>query len=688
MSASCCSNDWLMRPNRVLLLAGIFWFTTTPGVEGAKLAARMPVPESAQAVGRIDAEARALLDRNGFVVTGQALPKLYLFYDPLILGSAREVAPNTSVSEGLPRPKLTAEPILITTDAMLHAYHRVYCDSLVRIERRQSKELRTWCCRVWNSVASVRGETTFLDEADVVHLLGVFAVARRILEPNWVPPPSLGLPSWVDMELARVHSGRGRCVSDAWGRVIEYRDFVPTGFYTTSDALRRYFKARRWLGSFALRTNVDREARLAAHLAMVSYYDEDYARLRTWVTALLGYSEDPDLADLWRLFQAETEREDGKMTGEAARSRLRRVLRHIEGAHPRAIRQAPPTGLLSDRVFGVYILAPAYTADSHILTCVTSPPHLNRRVPSGLDVIAALGSSLAEQLSLARTKEPVRPHLRHALGETGVGRPDDMRVAEPSAMTIEVIKALVSGNVGENAPPFMRSKAYRAKSLQTALAVWAEHRSNWRLHTKRPIGLFGKDAAEAPAGFVEPHLAFWDRLLQLAIVTRHVLDRCGAGGSERWDLLVRSVCRCRMIAADQLADRPFSRPNRQFLRQFGQTLERLCSADADGAPSPETDALVVEVYRRVGRSGTLYVGVGLPRRLYAWVPHRGKTWLCAGGVMTYREHFAEDDAVIAESKWRLMLPDMPVPGWLRAFTTFGAGSSVGGAKRMNDQPDG
>jgi hypothetical protein len=470
----------------------------------------------------------------------------------------------------------------------------------------------------------------------------------------------------VDKEVERALNGVGRFSSEAWGRQVEYSAFRPRGFYADSVGLERYFRARMWWSRYPLRIENDLETRMAVELATVTSVSESYPSLIRISKRLLGSAEDPDLLDLWL---AVVEICEPKMaSGEGIRGDLPEIVKKLGSTFRPAIRVGDAPNELSrpGRLFGVYVLSPRYLFGSEVFTLTTTPPLLNLRLPKGLDVMSALGSELAESLLLAETLEILRKPLKDSIRVARGWKGREHTVSGIVTVNHRVLDSLLRPPVGPSHPPFMRTEAYKRKSLQTALAAWAEHRSLWILHAKQSSSLFGDFDLKSPAGFVEPNVRFWQLLLDLAVVTRQRLSEFEAVADPRWDELMLTLVRCRTIAESQLAGNDLTREEEEFFASFGKRLALLCGFKLhQDIAVPQAE--VADVHREVLNRMVVHVGTGSPQAIYAVYPHRQKNWLCRGGVLTYREHVAANGATLTNEMWREMLKDIPQPEWSTGF---------------------
>src|SRR6185503_15747598 len=79
----------------------------------------------------------------------------------------------------------------------------------------------------------------------------------------------------------------------------------------------------------------------------------------------------------------------------------------------------------------------------------------------------------------------------------------------------------------KNYPPLMQTKEWAKKNLNTALASWAELKHDAILYGEQPEAAECGDGGPPDpitVGYVEPNLAFWNKMIDLIDLTSKVLN--------------------------------------------------------------------------------------------------------------------------------------------------------------------
>ncbi|MBN2193379.1 MAG: DUF3160 domain-containing protein [Polyangiaceae bacterium] len=689
-----------MRTRQILaaIVAGLL-----PALVAAQEKMRQPAGPWQELARRCQMDDRtvARLDRDRVVVTGHAYKQVFSPY----------------VSSRI--------PVFITSDSILNGFHVLFEETLARLETAQADRLQRVVAALGRALSQVDKKVTgdrALIAAAKQRATIVVAVAQALLDK--VPPD---LPPAVAVvvrdEVKRVQEARERMrpawlgPPDAWLVAIDYGRCRARGFYTRSETLTRYFRAVAWLQAIPFRIRYDEELlatlMLGSALERVSRepglqqsgeslkprrwlepegpigLDDDASRLIEVFRELIGLGDD------WDVVQAESF---------AARCTNERMGFDVSPKSLAAWRkcmvdQAERTGfasLINDQVrlppeddrlmkrIGFRVL-PAHRTPGGILFARTTDPRdpglRGRGLPTGLEMGALLGSGYAmAQLDRA-------PRVQAIIRESSALREGPSILAE----YLRCLEALLDAPEPD-APAFMRSEAWQAKQLNTALGGWAQIRHAFVLQAKQSASWLSLGGV--PVGFVEPEPEFFARLSRLVRRARFVFDKAGAlqpvsCGNEAWfgrkpefvaslframweDL--ETLCqRLETLAHKELRGVPFSQAEEDFLVEYGVRLSRCSFHFGNAYLTPRDDApRVADVHSDPESDRVLLVGVARPRALWVLYPWQGKEVLCRGAVLPYYE--LAHSARLTDTAWQALLDGPyrpPSPSWLSPLVGSG-----------------
>jgi len=208
----------------------------------------------------LSAKAKALLEKNGFVVTPAVHAEYFAQYESNRYGYM---------------------PNFVTTDAMLHEYHILFDHLLENIELGAligEAELMTDGMLEASRQQYVRYKSTPWENA-AKRNYAFFAVGRRLLDPDAALPADVKDLAEAELALIEAHAGLKESPIMNLGAAAsvtvdspagpldlemlkeDYSQYVPRGHYDRDDRLKRYFKAMMWYGRMTFRLKEADEAK-------------------------------------------------------------------------------------------------------------------------------------------------------------------------------------------------------------------------------------------------------------------------------------------------------------------------------------------------------------------------------------------------------------------------------------------
>lgn len=595
---------------------------------------------------------------------------------------------------------LSAEnPVFITSDSLLNAYHILYEESIFRLENAMAARLPPMLRLILENLedanAQVEGNAALASAAKKRAKL-VPAIALKLMDDSFrfendaldeiltqevqliVKAESVGMPSWLGKP-------------DATFAGLDYSRFKPRGFYTRSERLRGYFRAVSWLQSIPFRVNQDEE--LLAMLMLCNSAEHtrrvDIAKWRDAEVFFLTYQLFIGSGDDWDLMTLNNESLDTLQMNldEGSLQRRRTWLLNKSKDNDERPQINDQIGLPPEDPTRVAepnfrIVSAARTPSAVLFQRTTDLRRFQRPYPDGLEVAIALGSDFARE----SIEDPQKTNLLQAIDSCGALFPGgSFLLQDLTSKTnlyrqyLNVLRALVDAPE-DDAPDFMKNAAWKIKSCNTVLAGWAQLRHAWALQAKRIVHYAG--IMEAPPGFVEPEPEFFSRMADLAGTTRILLEHADVFApnddnfdlDELWDRFEIVCRRLEALSHKQLRHEDLNASEIAFIQDYGSTLAGIMFYGGNAYLTPQDDApRVVDVFDNPQQSGYLHVGIARPRKLYVLYPWKGRHVLCEGAVLPYYEFVATSRLTDESWKARLDSAERPsIPEWFAPVVNGGA----------------
>jgi len=499
---------------------------------------------------RLDARELEVFRRNGFVVSermsAESFAKMFhdLWYSDM--------------------------PLFISTDALLHAWHRTYDAMLEEVEetclyQSVGTMLEGMAAGIPSASAEV-GDGAL--RASVLDADFYLAVARSLLSGLGGPPvpSSLGQDERVAAPVAAVQSEQLKRVDDFMGseRVIDYSQFHVRGHYTNRERLAWYFQCVMWLGRIDMCVSESpRELGVAIvlrHLLDQSGQFAAWAQMEQIVQTFVGWTDSMTAGQLGGVLAGAGIRTLADVPDLATIEALQRDIANgtLGVQNIRSDYFASPLGLAgctalprSFTLFGQKFVPDSWAFGQTVYDSILweGAPVL-RRVPGALDVaFAVLANDQVVPDLVAQMQgtfaDPHRPHAlrwrdglpyQHNLAAVRVVMDQQTPEAWESNIFMSwlaSLRALSAPTTDARYPAAMRTRAWAMKTLNTQLASWTQLRHDTILYAKQSYTR-GVQCLY-PKAFVEPRPEFWARLKQMAEGTA---DRIAAldyeGAYEYW----------------------------------------------------------------------------------------------------------------------------------------------------------
>ncbi len=599
-------------------------------------------------------------------------------------------------------------PAFITVEAILHAFRVV---TGVAWQRSEATFLTADLQALSHNMVLVAEEQWQAagDDATAqaaMRNLGFFAVASKLLDPGFTPPPLVS--QLVADELTLVAQG-GRFISPLFGEELDYNLFHRPAQNAPNDSYARYLRARAWLarpfslayapqGSDALQQLA--RARLSARQALLMAWglaaSDNYTRWQRLFEPTLYFE---GAAPAWSLAQVRAASDlvfgpQPALAGLAADGAVDNFLATLHTAPPTlpfdaaappafallpmpaAGHEAKPDGAILRQL--TYNRVGAYSGDGALpVTAVQTAIGAIRGLPRSLDVPAALGSPLARELAAAAGDAQYEGYELQldllaqryaALDAAAWGLSFD-------GGWLFALQPLLAPTAVEGFL-YAPAEAWQARRLSGWHAAWLDMRQPATLEP-RPVSALAV-SPDAAHGYLEPQPALYARLEALAAQVRQGLKSRGLLDDEsqaKLQQLERLLDAARVISRKELAGSRLSADEALLLSQFVSRLQNLITYEPPpGAAAPLSGgrlSRLVDIYQEPTTGRLLQGAIGEAWPIYVLVPREQGVMLTMGAVLSNYELHGEQ---LSPTSWRELESRPAPPGWLLPYVIDAARS--------------
>ena len=595
-------------------------------------------------------------------------------------------------------------PVFVTSDGLLHAYHLIFDQLLSSLEesvflpklRELNQALMAESQAIYEQLVGSAWE-------EAAHRTYAFlAVGSRLADPEFQLPAAV--EDLAQAELALIESASSPAPSPIFIHLKygeDYTQYMPRGHYTKSEALKNYFKAMMWYGRMTFRLNDEEDPAIGP--------DETRMALLLALALREGQAASQPAMELWQLLYDPTAFLVGRsddLTVESYLQAMEQVYgpgagineiadeNRLEAFIELADRLPAPRilGLISDdykpmeAVKGLRLMGQRFLPDAYIFQELIHPRVPDRFLPSGLDVMAVLGS---ERAAVWLEQDPSTLNPLYAsqfakLSEWVGGLSQEEWVETSYNAWLFALRPLLEAP-GEGYPLFMQSTAWQDKQLNTALGSWAELKHDTLLYAKQPYGGLGAGGWPKPPNpiqaqnYVEPMPEVFARIAALASMTQQGLEgrrllqlipvqeeyATTFGG---WlDSITFKALQLKAIAEKELRGEPLNEQDEYNLRSFGDYLENIVIWANGDRSDLDPAAIIADVATDPNMGEVLEVGIGNIHEIYvvAPIPQEDgslRLTVARGGVFSYYEFPSQER--LTDGIWREMIkagemPDQP-----------------------------
>ena len=488
--------------------------------------------------------------------------------------------------------------------------------------------------------------------------MNVFSVLESMKNPA-------GENEKVRSEKLLIQKAGGREFSPVLGTEVDYSELKPRGHYNSSDGMKAYFKAFKYLTMLA--------GEVLAPDDLTKTGPEVKARAHSWIAAYDFFIAPSRSPVVW---------------GDKFQPPPYAKAKHS----PEPMKLFPLSWGLDNEVLFSTVFHPA-APDAEQVKGPSGP----RQIPSGLDVASALGSDYASGLLSSQIEKypPLRKVLedlrvRLAGGRAGVR--DDANLYNPWIAALALQWADDVASPGGS----LDKELWHAKRLQTALASWATLRHATVLVNERTTAECGEAAFEPvlltpPRGYVEPDPRTFDAIAALfqsmeKLVKSWTLsskDTIQVDDGEEREALRKGIVRrlsetaekarlFKTMAEEEVLGEPLSNRDYEEILLVGRIAEhhllifKSLANEQYALSNPDPMPKIVDV----AGGGPFEIpflmsAVGRPMEWDHIVPYFGRRQVAKGAVYSYYEFTSEH--LMDDAEWRGTIGSRQHPKWISPF---------------------
>jgi Protein of unknown function (DUF3160) len=447
-------------------------------------------------------------------------------------------------------------PVFITSDSVLHAWHRSYDAMLEELEL-------TYLLHSLDAILA--GMHDALPTANVQYGAGILkdsvldadyflAVARSLLRNGQVPT-KFDQDKRLSETLVAMR-GEKILWFELFGRkrFVDFSQFKPRGHYEKNPDLQRYFKAMMWCGRTDLRVAggyddtgpLSSPRELGAAMVLLDLLrkadkEDPWRQFDHLIQTFVGRTDSATFDDLAKVAAAAKINSPADLKTDDDLKKLTDAIQ-VSNAGKQDIRgdvyvSPKPESLKVMLPRSFTVLGQKFAVDSWVTAktvfddIMWNDEKVIRRVPSGLDVaFAAFGNNHVVPDLVER--------IEHGPHEFRDGKPYQHNLAavrnvidalEPNAWDETIytswLRTLRTLTAPSDAPlpEAMRTRAWAMKQTNAQLASWGQLRHDSILYVKQSYT--SGATCYYPAGFVEPVVPFWTQMEAMARRSADLLDK-------------------------------------------------------------------------------------------------------------------------------------------------------------------
>jgi len=591
-------------------------------------------------------------------------------------------------------------PSFVTSDLYLQLFHMYFTYVLRTIEKEKFipvlEQITLAMYQNSKQIASSSVDPKIKKLAEYNQVF--YAIPYELLTKKKLPVPKL-YNEMYNSEIANISNASGDYGGSSFLDIdyFPYSLFKPRGYYTREEVLQRYFRAMMWIQTACFCRDSKEQLKNATFAAYVlnkakdnkgsAVYDE-YTTFYKTISFFVGEPDDLSIFDITNILKKKgitdvSKIADDKMIGEIS-DRLAEIVMTKNKIVPKIKLTC------TDKI---NFMPRRYLFDNEILQeMVDTAINAQRAFPKGLDIFASMGNKTANDILFNMHRDDKKwdkfiPNLDRMKKMMNTFDKWDISIYNK---WFDCLQGLTEQ--GKSDVTLLNTESWNKKSLNTALASWAELKHDVILYSKEPSTAEAGEGgmAEPPPaiikGYVEPNVAFWKKMIDVIDLTDNVLKKFNLQFEEvsNYSKQLKDQVSFMLSASikenkhESLTDKEYN-----YIESIGGEIDNMTLhivlEHADGwfqVSSPDTTVSVIaDVYLRnvpkCPKNGVLYEAVGRVNNIYVVVDIEGYLYLTRGAALSYYEFTKPELDRLTDEEWQNNIVKgkiPPIPDWYEEFT--------------------
>lgn len=586
------------------------------------------------------------------------------------------------------------QPFYLSSDSAYHALHLQWGEltNLLELEELHPR-IKAITQAVYLEVSSyiplVRDTEL---QGDVQIAAAYMGVALKLLDPGFELDPELRPLIMAEVSQIRNLPGIGRSVLFP-GIEHDYSVYKPIGHYAQNPILSAFYQGMTWYERTAFELSASYRGFTPSRIPLILTYAlrravtaegisaaQEWKILHETLSYLYGPSQNYGPYE-YTVVMNQVYGEDVSLLRLAAEPLWETFLAYVQDIPPpqgsreaiflpgKAYRQH------SWRFIGEYTRLDESITQDLVYEWVSTEEN-RRDLPSGLDVMASLGSPAA---MAALEQAGVNAYANYTEQLTTIQ--ESLHSQNPKLWFYTAPSTLLFANAAQldpnisMYPPHMNASLWRYKELNSALGAWAESRASRIIKSQFDPDLTPENkptSAAAPCAVELNPLVFY-RLAAMASNLVDGLTQRGLSGGDLESLfnpmldLSDRLQRLGDIAAKELAGEPLQESDCALVHSPLGAYEEHDWQMRLNEGLAETQMPQVPVISTIqsAQGRMLQTGIGAVDRIYVLIQRDGELQVAQGGVYSYYEFTQPSDERLSEYVWQRVVMDEPPqqPAW-------------------------